>query len=106
MQQLRSQNLRFDDCRIAHSIDKKSFDKVHMLNLSSLIAKSNFFKKLLERSLYYILLFKLFIYFTHFIQSLNMNVFQFYKQVHDKTINKVIRHDNDKFDRLKFLIVL
>ena len=58
MQQLRSQNLRFDDCRIAHSIDKKSFDKVHMLNLSSLIAKSNFFKKLLERSLlFYIILF-------------------------------------------------
>ena len=51
MQQLRSQNLRFDDCRIAHSIDKKNLDEVHMHNLNSLIAKSNFFKKLLERSL-------------------------------------------------------
>ena len=51
MQQLRSQNLRFDDCRVALSIDKKSLDKVHMLNLRSLVAKSNFFKKLLERSL-------------------------------------------------------
>ena len=28
MQQLRSQNLRFDDCRVALSIDKKSLDRV------------------------------------------------------------------------------
>ena len=46
---MRSQNLRFDDCRVALSIDKSSLDKVHMFNLRSLVAKSNFFKKLLER---------------------------------------------------------
>ena len=52
MQQMQSQNLRFNDCRVALSIDKKSLDKIHMLNLRSLVAKSNFFKKLLERSLF------------------------------------------------------
>ena len=48
---MRSQNLRFDDCRVALSIDKSSLNRVHMLNLRSLVAKSNFSKKLLERSL-------------------------------------------------------
>ena len=51
MQQLRSQNLKFDNYRVALFINKRSFDKIHMLNLRSLVAKSNFFKKLLERSL-------------------------------------------------------
>ena len=53
MQQLyENATMRFDDCRVARSIDKKSLDRVLMLNLRSLVAKSNFFKKLLERSLY------------------------------------------------------
>ena len=49
---MRLQNLRFDNCRVALSIDKRSLDKVHMLNLRPLFVKSNFIKKLLERSLY------------------------------------------------------
>ena len=43
--------MRFDDCRVARSIDKKSLDKILMLNLRSLFAKSNFLKKLLKRPL-------------------------------------------------------
>ena len=46
MQQIRSQNSRFDDCRLALSIDKKSLDKV------STSQKVIFVKKLLERSLF------------------------------------------------------
>ena len=48
---MRQQNLRFNNCRVAFFIDKKSFDKIHLLNIRSLVTKSNFLKKLLERSL-------------------------------------------------------
>ena len=47
MQQLHENaTMRFDDCRVARSIDKKSLDRVLMLNLRSLVAKSNFYKKI------------------------------------------------------------
>ena len=48
---MRSQDLKFDDCRVALFINKSNFDKVHMFNLHFFVAKSNFFKKLLERFL-------------------------------------------------------
>ena len=48
---MRRQNLRFDDCRVVFSIDKKNFDKIHMLNIRLLVTKSNLFKKLLDRLL-------------------------------------------------------
>ena len=51
-------------------------------------------------------LFKLFAHFTHFTQSLNVEMFQSYKQTHEIVIDKVIRNENSKFTRLKFLIIL
>ena len=51
-------------------------------------------------------LFKFFVHFTHFIQSLNVEMFQSYKQIHENVIDKIIRNDDSKFIRLKFLIVL
>ena len=51
-------------------------------------------------------LFKLFVHFTHFIQSLNVEMFQSYKQIHENVIDKIIRNENNKFIRLKFLIAL
>ena len=51
-------------------------------------------------------LFKLFAHSTHFTQSLNVEVFQSYKQTHENVIDKIIRNDDSKFTRLKFLIAL
>ena len=51
-------------------------------------------------------LFKLFVHSTHFTQSLNVEVFQSYKQTHENVIDRVIRNENSKFTRLKFLIAL
>ena len=53
-----------------------------------------------------IIFFKLFAHFTHIIQSLNVEVFQFYKAVHSKAIEKTIRNDDVKYNRLKFLAIL
>ena len=53
----------------------------------------------------YIVFFKLSIHFTNCIQSLNIDVFQSYKNAHVVIINKIIRNDDDKFNRMKFLIV-
>ena len=52
-----------------------------------------------------IVLFKLFVHFTNRIKSLNVDIFQSYKNAHVVVINKIMRNDDDKFNRLKFLIV-
>ena len=51
-------------------------------------------------------LFKLSVHSTHLIQSLDVEIFQSYKQTHENVIDKIIRNDDDKFTRLKFLIAL
>ena len=53
----------------------------------------------------YIVLFMLSFYFTHILQSLNVNVFQIYKHYHEFAINKIIKQKNVRFDRYNFLIV-
>ena len=42
---------------------------------------------------------------THFIQSLNVDIFQFYKHYHIETINHAVFMKNREFEKLKFLIV-
>ena len=53
-----------------------------------------------------IILFKFSIHFIYITQSLDVEIFQFYKQTHDNVIKRVVRNDNDKFNRLKFLAIL
>ena len=52
-----------------------------------------------------IILFRLSAHLIYFIQSLNVNVFQFYKHYHIETINHAMRMKNKKLEKLKFLIV-
>ena len=51
-----------------------------------------------------IILFVLFNHIIHFIQLLNVNVFQSYKHHHSKTINKTVKLNDYKFDKMEFLI--
>ena len=51
-----------------------------------------------------IILFILFNHIIHFIQSLNVNVFQFYKHHHSKIIDKTIKLNDYKFEKMEFLI--
>ena len=53
-----------------------------------------------------IILFKFSIYSTHITQSLNVEIFQFYKQVHENVIKRVVRNDDVKFSRHEFLAIL
>ena len=50
-----------------------------------------------------IILFKLSTYFTHIIQSLNVEVFQAFKHHYDEVINKTMRRETLKFDKEDFL---
>ena len=53
-----------------------------------------------------IIFFKLSIYSTHITQFFDVEIFQFYKQIHDNVIKRVVRNDDDKFNRLEFLAIL
>ena len=50
-----------------------------------------------------IILFYIFVHITHFLQFLNVNVFQSFKQQHAENVNKTVKLKNNKFDKLKFL---
>ena len=52
-----------------------------------------------------IIFFRFFAHFTHFTQSFDVDVFQFFKQIHDRAINRTIRNDDIEFNRFEFLIV-
>ena len=52
-----------------------------------------------------ILLFRLSIHFTHLTQSLDVEVFQFFKQTHERAIDRVVKNDDIEFSRLEFLNV-
>ena len=62
-----------------------------------------FFLKLI--SVNKIVLFRFLIHSTHLTQSLNVKVFQTYKQHHDNTVNKVVKQKNVKFNCLNFLTI-
>ena len=49
------------------------------------------------------IIFFFFPHIIHFKQSLNVRVFQIYKHHHAETVDKKIRFDNFKFDKLAFL---
>ena len=50
-----------------------------------------------------IILFVLFSHIIHFAQSLNVDVFQSYKHHHSKTIDKAVKLNDYKFDKVEFL---
>ena len=45
------------------------------------------------------------VHITHFLQFLNVNVFQSFKQQHAESVNKTVKLRDDKFDKLKFLTI-
>ncbi len=50
-----------------------------------------------------IMLYKLSSHFTHLTQSLDVDVFQFFKHYHTKTIDHAVQLSDYNFDKLKFL---
>ena len=53
-----------------------------------------------------IIFFKFSFYFTYITQSLNVEIFQSYKQVYENVIKRVVRDNDIKFDRIEFLVIL
>ena len=50
-----------------------------------------------------IILFKLFVYFTYLLQSLNVNVFRLFKQYYNNKIDRFVYVNNVDFNKLDFL---